>query len=167
MRENELIKKSGLTFKELDALANNAVKAIKKSYSYLGSLTGDDLYSTAWLGIMSALSQERFKEVINKKGYCYSFAKGYCSHALHRKSRMVRVPYSVIQQRIPTAHLSYSWENLPEPSDELEPKPFSDELMRLADSIPVRDQTRILAGKLPKSPETFNILKQIHQERLD
>lgn len=156
----EKARKFGLSFDDLDLIAKKAVKVIKKSYSYTGALTAEDLHSTAWLGLLSAISQPRFIPAVNKPAYCYTFAVGYCRHAIHRKSRMIRLPYSVLKKKTTgTAHLSYTWDNLPEPCTESTPEPeFSEEQLRLAAEIPLKDRKRIMMGLEALNPKTHKIL---------
>lgn len=104
----------GLGYAELNLLAINAVKNVLKKYSFTGSLTKEDFHSIAWKGIMSAISKQKFIDYTNKSGYVFVFARGYCQHAVHRESRLIRVPSSAVN-KTGSAHLSYSWGNLPEP----------------------------------------------------
>ncbi len=157
-----------LDFTALDLIANNAAKSIKKTYSFLGCFTFEDLHAIAWTGIMSAISQSRFISVKNKAAYCFTFAKGYCQHELQRKSRMVRTPYSIwsAEPGLSSCHLSYSWENLPEPGTSLETK-FSLELLELAGTISSQDYNKILNGNFNVSKTTQDIIakiKKIHEQ---
>jgi hypothetical protein len=156
--------KYGLSFKDLDLVATKASKIVKRTYSFMGCFTIEDLHSISWSGILAAITQPKFDNATNKLAYCFTFAKGYCTHALQRKSRMVRVPYSVLKSSPSgTAHLSYSWDNLPEPSAELESSTYPVELLMLADAIPESDKTRILKGEEIKSPKTIKLLNQIKE----
>jgi hypothetical protein len=161
--------KYGLDFTALDLIANNAAKSIKKTYSFLGCFTFEDLHAIAWTGIMSAISQSRFISVKNKAAYCFTFAKGYCQHELQRKSRMVRIPYSIwsAEPGLSSSHLSYSWENLPEPRTQQNCPEFSNLLLELAGSISSQDYNKILNGSFNVSKTTQNIIakiKNIHEQ---
>jgi hypothetical protein len=168
----------GLDFAALDLIANNAVKSIKKTYSFLGCFTFEDLKNIAWTGILSAVSQSRFISVKNKAAYCFSFAKGYCQHELQRKSRVIRTPYSIwsaanrtaalsqgsdsfINPVVASSHLSYSWDNLPEPGTSLEETKYSLDLLQLAGAISSQDYNKILKGNMNVSKTTQSIIVKI------
>lgn len=132
-------------FKRLDKLAHNAVRSIK--HSYTGSLTYDDLKQTAWTGIISALGQPKYESHPNKNAYVFSFAAGYIKHALHRKSRMVKVPWETMRgNQGGLAHLSYSWGNLPEPQSPIESDKLNPNAEAIASTFSKVDQNKILAG---------------------
>lgn len=132
-------------FKRLDKLAHNAVRSVK--HSYTGCLTYEDLKQTAWTGILSALGQPKYEEHPNKNAYIFSFAAGYVRHAIHRKSRMVKVPWETMRtNQAGTAHLSYSWDNLPEPQSPIEPERLNPNAEAIASTFSKADQNKILAG---------------------
>lgn len=150
----------GLTFQQIDKVVNNATKSIRKAYTFTGCYTLEDLYSTGWLGAISAINQEKFGRCHNKLAYIYVFARGYMTHALHRKSRMVKVPWEDLKTQKPgTAHLSYSWENLPEPAAQDNPDRALYELVGLLSD---KDAKNIISGKTI-SPEAAAIVEQIKQ----
>lgn len=153
----------GLDFKALNLIAINASKSINKSYSFLGCFTFEDLLSISWEGILSAVSQNRFIKVKNKSAYCFTFAKGYCQHALQRKSRVLRTPYSVWRDNpgVKSAHLSYSWDNLPEPSNIFEEPEFSAQLLSLAGAISTQDYNKLLKNNFNVSKATTAIIAKI------
>lgn len=153
----------GLDFKALNLIATNASKSIKKSYSFLGCFTFEDLLSISWEGILSAVSQNRFIKVRNKAAYCFTFAKGYCQHALQRKSRVLRTPYSVWCENpgIKSAHLSYSWDNLPEPTYTQQEPDFSSQLLELAGKISSQDYNKLLKGNFQVSKATQSLIAEI------
>jgi hypothetical protein len=137
----------GISYDQLNTVVNNSVKSIRKAYSFTGCYTSEDLNSTGWLGAISAITQPKFASVENKLAYIYVFARGYQTHALHRKSRVLRVPWDDIKSQKPgTAHLSYSWGNLPEPSYEENPDKA---LYDLVNMLSETDEKKILAGKEP------------------
>jgi hypothetical protein len=146
MKPLDIAKQHGITFAEIDKIVKNSVRALQKAYSYTGCLTYDDLYSTGWVGALTALTKERFPTVTNKLAYLYVFSKGYGQHALHRKSRMIKPSYEDLKAcKAYTAHLSYSWENLPEAGyTEPEIKPEYELLSLLTE----KDKKRILRGQM-------------------
>jgi hypothetical protein len=152
--------KYGLSFPQIDQVVKNAVKSIKKSYSFTGSYTVEDLYSTGWLGAISAINQPKFSACTNKLAYIFTFSRGYMTHALHRKSRMIKCPWEDIKTQKPgTAHLSYSWGNLPEAGAfDSEPNEIHDLLALISDA----DFKKILRGKQP-SPEGVLLVNKIKE----
>lgn len=119
--------KSDLTFENLDKLAKQATAAINKNYYNLGSLDLKDIYQTAWTGILVAISKPKIVDYQNQKGYIYSFAYGYCTHSLHRKSRMVKVPWSVLKDgQEGYAHYSLDNEQTPTSSYSVEDVDIAD-----------------------------------------
>lgn len=150
----------GLSFQDIDKVVNNATKSIRKAYTFTGSYTAEDLYSTGWLGAISAINQEKFGRCHNKLAYIYVFSRGYMTHALHRKSRMVKVPWEDLKTQKPgTAHLSYSWDNLPEPSAQ---ECLDVALYDLIGLLSDKDTKNIISGK-PVSAEAAGIIKRIKQ----
>ena len=148
----------GITFADIDKVVNNACRSIQKAYSFTGCLTKDDLYSTAWVGALVAISKEKFPLVKNKLAYVFVFARGYITHDLHRKSRMIKAPWEDIKsQKAGTAHLSYSWDNLPEPSYV---EPEEDPVLDLLAELSEPDKRKILKGIEP-SPEGKSIVDKI------
>jgi DNA-directed RNA polymerase specialized sigma subunit len=132
-------------FKRLDKLAHNAVRSIR--HSFTGSLTYDDLKQTAWTGILSALKQPKYETHPNKNAYVFTFAAGYVRHALHRKSRMVKVPWETMKlDQSGSAHLSYSWDNLPEPQSPMQSDKLNPNAEAIASTFNKADQNKILAG---------------------
>ena len=86
------------------------------------------------------------------------FARGYITHDLHRKSRMIKAPWEDIKsQKAGTAHLSYSWDNLPEPSYV---EPEEDPVLDLLAELSEPDKRKILKGIEP-SPEGKSIVDKI------
>ena len=148
----------GITFEDIDKVVTNACRSIQKAYSFMGCLTKDDIYSTAWVGALTAISKEKFPLVKNKLAYVFVFARGYITHDLHRKSRMIKAPWEDIKsQKAGTAHLSYSWDNLPEPSYvETEEDP----LLELLDQLSESDKRKILRG-IALSPEGQLVIDKI------
>jgi DNA-directed RNA polymerase specialized sigma24 family protein len=151
----------GIKYLDLNTLANKAVQYCRKAYSFWGSLTKDDLYSEAWLGILSGLQKSKFiycKNNAERLAYLFTFARGYCTHALHRQSRMIRVPGSKLKESQP--HLSLDAGNLPLPPA----KGYvhcSEDLLNLVDKISLRDQARILRGDTRLSKKTLTIINSI------
>jgi hypothetical protein len=136
-----------MDFKELDKIAHNAVRKVKKTHSFTGSMTDNDLKQTAWLGITSAINQPKFDKHPNKQAYLFVFATGYIRHALHRKSRMIKVPWETLKEnQSGYAHLSYSWENLPEPSIQEPSFKLKDTAVTIAETFSKSDKTKILNG---------------------
>ena len=157
----EIAKQYGITFLEIEKIVKNSVRAIQKAYSFTGCLTADDLYNTGWVGALTALTKKRFATVSNKMAYIYVFSKGYIQHALHRKSRMIKPRYEDLKAAKPyTAHLSYSWGNLPE-AGYIEPelKPEYELLALLTE----KDKKRLLQG-YALSPEGAAIVSKIKEE---
>lgn len=147
----------GLSYYDIEKVVCNAVKSIKKIYSFTGSYTPEDLHNTGWIGAISALNQKKFSQCKKKLAYIFTFAKGYMCHALHRKSRMIKVPWEQLKLGEPTAHLSYSWGNLPEPGTcGEEPEPLYELLALISD----KDAKKIIKGLKP-SPEAQAIVNQI------
>lgn len=160
-------KKLGLSFKNLDQIAKNAIAYCRRTFSFWGSLTKDDLYSQAWLGLISGLNQEKIEKCADVKqaqAYLFTFARGYCIHALHRQSRMIKFPWPKLKEA--SGHLSLDWGNLPQ-CESPEPN-FSSplNLLILADSISARDKKRLLAGEHSSrlSQKTNSIINQIRQQ---
>lgn len=132
-------------FKRLDKLAHNAVRSVK--HSFTGCLTYDDLKQAAWTGILSALRQPKYETHPNKNAYIFSFAAGYVRHNLHRKSRVVKVPWETMRDgQAGLAHLSYSWDNLPEPQSPIESDKLNSNAEAIASTFIKSDQNKILAG---------------------
>lgn len=78
-------------------LVKRAVNCITKRYKCLGSLTYEDLYQEAFMGALSAVRSNKWADHPNKKARVFSFAYGYCTHLLHRKSRLISPPWSVLR----------------------------------------------------------------------
>jgi hypothetical protein len=135
-----------ISYDDINKVVGNAVKSIKKCYSFTGSYTFEDLHHTGWNGAISAINQEKFGRCKNKLAYIYTFARGYMTHALHRKSRVVKVPWEELKLQKPTAHLSYSWGNLPEPGV-CDPEP--DDKYGLLAQLSDKDAKKILRGLIP------------------
>ena len=150
-----------ITQKDLNLLANKAVAFCRKAYSFWGSLTKDDLYSEAWLGLISCINKPKFETCEDKPSrlaYLFTFARGYCTHALHRQSRMIRVPGKHLKDSQP--HLSLDAGNLPTPTVEPpELTPFC--LLAAIDKISSRDQSRILNKNPRLSKKTIHIIDKI------
>jgi hypothetical protein len=134
-------------FKKYDKLAKNATIRAKKCFAYTGALTNEDLKQIAWLGILSGLSQEKFTVHPNQDAYLFSFAIGYIKHAIHRKSRMVKVPWNELKQaQTGHAHLSYSWDNLPEAGYIEVHDDLNQNAKKIVSTFSSRDKSKILAG---------------------
>jgi hypothetical protein len=78
---------------------------------------------------------------------------------------MVRTPYSIwsAEPGLSSSHLSYSWENLPEPGTSLEETEtkFSLDLLQLAGTISSQDYNKILKGNFNVSKTTTAIIAKI------
>lgn len=151
----------GITYAEIEKVVKNSVRAIQKAYSFTGCLTTEDLYNTGWVGALTALTKQKFGKVKNKLAYIYVFSKGYQQHAVHRKSRMIKPSYEDLKACKPyTAHLSYSWDNLPEAAY-IKPDPKPE--YNLVNLLSEKDKTKLLKG-LTLSLEGQAIVNQIKLE---
>jgi hypothetical protein len=76
---------------------------------------------------------------------------------------MVRTPYSIwsAEPGLSSSHLSYSWENLPEPGTQQGCPEFSSLLLELAGTISSQDYNKILKGNFNVSKTTQNIIAKI------
>lgn len=157
----KIAEQHGITFAEIEKVVKNSVRAIQKAYSFTGCLTTEDLCNTGWVGALTALTKEKFPKVKNKMAYIYVFSKGYIQHAVHRKSRMIKPSYADLKAGKPyTAHLSYSWDNLPEAGyTEPEAEPEYD----LVNLLNEKDKKRLLRGQ-PLSLEGQTIVDKIKAE---
>lgn len=151
----------GISYAEIEKVVKNSVRAIQKAYSFTGCLTTEDLCNTGWVGALTALTKEKFAKVKNKMAYIYVFSKGYIQHAVHRKSRMIKPSYADLKAGKPyTAHLSYSWDNLPE-AGYIEPEIKPE--YALVNLLSEKDKKRLLKGQ-PLSQEGQSIVDQIKKE---
>jgi hypothetical protein len=157
----KIAEQHGITYAEIEKVVKNSVRAIQKAYSFTGCLTAEDLYNTGWVGALTALTKEKFAKVKNKLAYIYVFSKGYQQHAVHRKSRMIKPSYEDLRACKPyTAHLSYSWDNLPEASYI---EPDSKPEYELVNLLSEKDKAKLLKG-LTLSLEGQAIVNQIKLE---
>ena len=155
----EIAEQNGISLAEITKIINNALSSVKKAYSFTGSLTDEDLIHTGWIGVISALNQDKFTNCVNKCAYIYVFARGYMTHDLHRKSRVVRVPWALLKDKASGyGHLSYSWDNLPEPIAAPTTTPVA--VLELLEKIPASEKTKILNGK-PVKESTNKIISEI------
>lgn len=89
--------KTAFSYDEIEALVLKAAHSVRKAYRNLGSGTFDDLVAEGWKGAIQAARNEKVSFHTNPKGYIYTFARGYMTHFLHRRSRIVHHPWAIIK----------------------------------------------------------------------
>ncbi len=143
-------------------LAERAARSNFRRYQSTGCLTLDDLIQEGYLGLIIAVRKKKALTHKNPGAYIYSFCSGYITHALHRKSRVVKPPYSALKAKVPCFHVSLeaisdTGEQNLEPQDQY-PELLTTWLESLEDS---EYDTFMKSGTIPKNKiRSFEELKQ-------
>jgi DNA-directed RNA polymerase specialized sigma24 family protein len=145
-------------FRQYEHMARRAARTWAKRYKSIGSLTQDDLYQHACMGLISAFRGEVFATHPNPKAYLGSFCAGYITHAVHRKSYMVKPPYKQIKAGTAMGHASFEHRRL-DPGA-MWPEPLEDDIDEFLESLSPAALLRYNnTGELPPdSQATFEAL---------
>lgn len=103
-----LTKKQLEYFKTYEHLAKKAAFVNSRRYQSRGCLTYEDLVQEAYVGLCAAVRSPKLESHSNPGGYVMSFCSGYITHAIHRKSRMVKLPYSCMKKGEGSYHIDSS-----------------------------------------------------------
>lgn len=95
-------------FKLYTPLAIKAAQVNLRRYGSIGCLTYEDLLQEAYVGLCTVVRSPKIETHNNPKAYVASFCSGYITHLIHRKSRMVMLPYKCMKAGESSYHIESS-----------------------------------------------------------